>query len=193
MAWKTLPMTSAAKTTKRPSGFTLIEVVIVLAIATIIMGSAAGFLMYSSDERLLRDASGEIEVLAKRARMTAILQQTPYALEFREGVVRVLPLAQAGQDEKKTAGGHRIGGQPTLPPVSEDRQYVLEEGMKISIRRWNSDQWHTTLKDVVHVWRFDPNGLCEPISVRLNLDKSWSEDTYHPLTASIRSTQLEAR
>lgn len=193
MAWKTRPMTSAAKTTKRPAGFTLIEVVIVLAIATIIMGSAAGYLIYSSDERLLRDASGEIEVLAKRARMSAILQQTPYALEFREGVVRVLPLAQAGQDEKKTVGGHRIGGQPTLPPVTEDRQFVLKDGMRVSIRRWNSEQWFTTLKDVVHVWRFDPNGLCEPITVRLNVEKSWSEDVYHPLTASIRSTQLEAR
>jgi prepilin-type N-terminal cleavage/methylation domain-containing protein len=193
MAWKTLPMILAAKTTKRPPGFTLIEVVIVLAIATIIMGSAAGFLIYSSDERLLRDASGEIEVLAKRARMTAILQQTPYAVEFREGVVRVLPFAQAGQDEKKTVGGHRIGGQPSLPPVSEDRQFVLKEGMRVSVRRWNSEEWFSTLKDTVHVWRFDPNGLCEPISVRLNLEKGWSEDVYHPLTASIRYSQLEAR
>ena len=47
------------------------------------MGGAIGMMVYSSDERVLRDASGEIEMLAKRARTTAILNQTPYALEFR--------------------------------------------------------------------------------------------------------------
>ena len=45
----------------------------------------------------------------------------------------------------------------------------------------------------MHVWRFDPDGLCEPISVRLTLDKSWMEDTYHPLTATIRESALETR
>ena len=57
------------------------------------MGGAVGMMIYSSDERVLRNASGEIELLAKRARTTAILQQTPYALEFREGIVRLMPLA----------------------------------------------------------------------------------------------------
>jgi len=45
----------------------------------------------------------------------------------------------------------------------------------------------------VQVWRFDPDGLCEPISIRLSLPKSWSEDAYHPLTATIRESSLEAR
>ena len=169
------------------------EIVVVLAIAAILMGGAVSMMVFSSDERLLRDASGEVEVLAKRARMTAILQQTPYALEFREGVVRMMPLAQAGQDEKKTAGGHRIGGEPVVQTAGEGREYVLKDGMNVLIRRWNSEQWFTTLKDVVHVWRFDPNGLCEPISVKFTLENSWAEDSYHPLTATIRDSILEAR
>jgi len=185
-------MISAVRTTKRPRGFTLIEIVLVLAIAAVVMGGAVGLMIYSSDERQLRKASGEIELLAKRARTIAILHQTPYALEFREGIVRLLPLAQAGLDLNKKS---RLRDDPVPPPTSSDenRQYTLENGMSVSIRRWNSEEWHTTLKDAVHVWRFDPDGLCEPISVRLNLGNSWSEDTYHPLTASIRESQLEAR
>nr|MCU0749294.1 prepilin-type N-terminal cleavage/methylation domain-containing protein [Akkermansiaceae bacterium] len=106
-------MISAAKTSNprhRRAGFTLIEIVMVLGIAAIVMGGAVGMMIYSSDERVLRDASGEIEMLAKRARTTSILQQTPYALEFREGIVRLMPLAQAGRDEKKTALGNNVGG-----------------------------------------------------------------------------------
>lgn len=185
-------MNSAAKTNRCPQGFTLLEIVIVLAIAAVIMGGAVGMMIYSSDERLLRDASGEIEMLAKRARTTAILQQTPYALEFREGTVRMLPLAQAGRDEKRTVGGRRIGGEPE--EESGDRwELSLDNGMQVLVRRWNSVEWLKTVKNDVHVWRFDPNGLCEPIAVRLEIDKSWSMDTYHPLTATIRESELEAR
>lgn len=186
-------MISAVKTTKRPQGFTLIEIVMVLAIAAIIMGGAVGMMIYSTDEHALRNASGEIELLAKRARTTSILQQTPYALEFRNGMIRLLPLAEAGQDEKKTAGGHRIGGDPVTPAGGEHQQYALPAGMNVWVRRWNNADWLPTGKNSIHIWRFDPTGLCEPISVRLTLNKSWSEDTYHPLTASIRDSQLEAR
>lgn len=186
-------MISAAKTTRRPQGFTLIEIVMVLAIAAVIMGGAVGMMIYSSDERVLRDASGEIEMLAKRARTTAILQQTPYALEFREGIVRLMPLAQAGRDEKRTVGGRRIGGEPVDEGGGDRWELPLERGISLFIRRWNSEDLLPTVKNAVHVWRFDPDGLCEPISVRLTLDGSWSEDTYHPLTATIRDSQLEAR
>lgn len=193
MARKAPQMTSAAKTNNASRGFTLIEIVIVLAIAAIIMGGAVGVMVYSSDERVLRNASGEIELLAKRARTIAILNQTPYALEFREGTVRLLPLAQAGLDEKKLKRSIFTDDNSKAASTDQNRQLTLDNGMELRIRRWNSDDWLSTTKNTVHVWRFDPDGLCEPISVRLILGKSWSEDTYHPLTATIRDSQLEAR
>lgn len=181
-------MISAVRTNNRPRGFTLLEIVIVLAIAAMVMGGAAGFMVYSSDERVLRDVSGQIELLAKRARTTSILQQTPYALEFRLGIVRMLPLARAG-----IIGKERPGLGDLAESVDDDQQVALKGDMQLSILRWNSEKWLGTGKNSIHVWRFDPDGLCEPISIRLSLDKSWMEDSYHPLTATIRDSQLEAR
>ena len=63
MAWKTRPMTKAVRT-KQSGGFTLIEIVMVLAIAAVIMGGAVGLMVLSSDERVLRNVSGEVEALA---------------------------------------------------------------------------------------------------------------------------------
>lgn len=186
-------MTSAAKTNKRPNGFTLLEIVMVMVIAVLLMGGVVVMLVNSSDERVLRNASGEIEVLAKRARTTAILLQTPYALEFRERVVRLLPLAEAGRDEEKTVGGHSIGGEEVLTENAERWEYPMEDGVEVLVRRWNSADWLPTRKNAVHVWRFDPNGLCEPLSVKLALGDSWSEDIYNPLTGSVRENFLEAR
>lgn len=172
-------MTSAARTNKSPNGFTLLEIVVVLAIGSILMGAAFGFMIYSADDRVLGDASGEIESLAKQARVSSILQQTPYALEFREGAVRVLPLALAGLTEK---GGAR--NQPNPGNDDLERVFNLEGGTAIFIRRWNSDKWFSTTKNTIHIWRFDPDGLCEPVSIRLTHGESWTEDTFHPLTAS---------
>ena len=188
-------MTSAARTNNKRAGFTLLEIVIVLAIASVVMGGAVGYMIYSSDERVLRNTSGEVELLAKRARTISILQQTPYALEFREGVVRMLPLAQAGRDEKRTAGGRRIGGEPAEEADSggEALTFDLDPEMKVFVKRWDSNEWLPTEKNAIHIWRFDPDGLCEPLSIRYALERSWAEDTFHPLTASIRESLLEAR
>lgn len=185
-------MTSTARTCKRSPGFTLLEIIIVLSIAAIVMSGAVGFMMYSSDERALRDYSGQIELLAKRAHTTAILKQTSYAIEFRQGAVRMLTLARALEDTK-TVRGRRIGGELVANEGDEERQIDLKEGINSSIRRWNSDKWISTEKDNIFIWRFDPDGLCEPITVRLSLGDSWSEDTYSPLTAAISDHQIEIR
>lgn len=185
-------MILAVRTSESRSGFTLIEIVMVLAIAAIVIGGAVGMMVYSSDERTLRNMSGEIELLAKRARTTAILNQTPYALEFREGVVRLLPFANAGLDRRKISK-NRVEQDTDEFASDTSRQISLDGGVNVEVRRWNSEEWLTTFKEVVHVWRFDPDGLCEPLSVRLTVGKSWAEDTYHPLTATIRDSALEAR
>ncbi|GAA5123191.1 hypothetical protein GCM10023212_21110 [Luteolibacter yonseiensis] len=157
------------------------------------LAGAVGLMLYSSDERTLRKTSGEIEMMAKQARTMAILHQTPYALEFREGIVRLMPFAQAGLDETKISRNRLAEVNPESAGTTENREFPLEEGMAVLVRRWNSEDWHTTLKNTFHVWRFDPDGLCEPISVRLNYGKSWQEITFHPLTGAINDTQLEAR
>ena len=192
-------MTSAARTNKRGGGFTLLEIVIVLAVAAIITGGALSFMHYSSDERVLRDISGEVEVMAKRARTAAILQQTPYALEFRADGVRLMPLAETGELDRKTGLGNEIGGREVVEEGEEERsepireQLIYPDDMAVSVRRWNTVAWIPMTRDALQIWRFDPDGLCEPVSVRYTIDKGWAEDTYHPLTASIRDSQLEAR
>ena len=192
MASTTLQMISAAKMNDRSKGFSLIEIVVVLAIIGLFMGGALGLMAFSSNERALRNTSGEIELLAKRARTIAILRQTPYALEFREGSIRLLPLAETGNpDLKKTKLSSAPGAEATVPDKS--RQLNLEGGMAVLVRHWNSEKWLPAVKQNVQVWRFDPDGLCEPISIRLTLGKSWAEDTYHPLNATIRESHLEAQ
>ncbi|HEY8990953.1 MAG TPA: prepilin-type N-terminal cleavage/methylation domain-containing protein, partial [Luteolibacter sp.] len=82
-------MTSAARRTDLRSGFTLMELVMVLAIAAMVTAGAIGLMVFSSSERKLKHAAADVEVLAKRARSISQLQQKPYALEFLPGQVRL--------------------------------------------------------------------------------------------------------
>jgi prepilin-type N-terminal cleavage/methylation domain-containing protein len=189
-------MISAAKTSDPQRGFTLIEIVIVLALAAVLMGSAIGIMAYSSNGNTLRKMSGSIELMAKQARTIAILHQTPYALEFSDVGVRIMPFAEVGMDTKKSSPVHRDESDPAASDASDASEITpleVEDGMELSIRRWNSDVLLTINKKAGFVWRFDPDGLCEPISIRLALKDSWLEDTYHPLTAAIRDSQSEIR
>lgn len=192
-------MISAARTTKVQSGFTLLEIVMVLVIAAMVAGGAITYMVVSSDEHALRNVSGDVEVMAKRARATSILQQTPYALEFRQGEVRLLPFAESGLDDMRMPSGNDIGGnrvetegQATMRTPVRD-QLALPGNMVVSVKRWNSQTWIPLEQNTVQVWRFDPDGLCEPLAIHYALEKSWAEDAFHPLTASVRDSQMEAR
>lgn len=187
-------MISAVRTCDRHRGFTLIEIVMVLAISAMLLGGAVALMVFRTDERALRNAAGEIELLAKRARTIAILHQTPYALEFRPGSVRLLPLAEAGQDETKTALGQTIGGEKVeTDDGSVHDAYTLDGDMACFVRRWNSADWLPMSDRIIHVWRFDPDGLCEPVSVRLSVGPNFIETTFHPLTATVCDTVLEVK
>ena len=74
--------------------------------------------------------------------------------------------------------------------------FVAEDGMVFGVRRWGSDDWIVFNNERNRmVWRFDPEGLCEPISVRIEIDdgESWLEQDYHPLTAAVRDFSMEAK
>lgn len=200
-------MTSAARKTNDGgrNGFTLLEIVVVLSIAVLIVGGGLSAVYFNRDEAKLTDAYQSIEVLAKRARTIATLQQRPYALEFRDKKVSLMPLAEAAMDvmdrqdviDSQDAGysdDFGDGGEfaTSAQPVVRD-SWQAEPEMLLFIRRWASAEWQPLTARDTHVWRFDPNGICEPVGVRIEVDGSWTEVVFHPLTAAIASTESEIR
>lgn len=180
------------------SGFTLLEMVIVLALIGLALGGAMTLFISTSSERQLKGAAGDMELLAKRARTVAMVQQTPYAITFFEQSVRLSPLVEAGytDDQLKErqefeSDALRAGGP--APKFSPVRETLTFDSFALSVRRWGSDNWVPMLRNDPQVWRFDPNGICEPIGVRLDFEDGWIEMEFHPLSASVRDRSMEAR
>ncbi len=195
-------MTLAARTPSKASagGFTLLEIVIVLLAIAVVAGSAIGMMVLSRDERVLSEATGEVGLLAKRARTLAALQQRPYALEFYENRVTLMPFAEAMLDpEQRATAAAALEAEAAESPdaVAASRfnsihaSWAAGDEMQLYVRRWASDQWVPIDGKNRQVWRFDTEGFCEPVRVRFQLGKSWEEAEFHPLTASIRDRSSE--
>ncbi len=182
-------------TPRSRSAFTLLEIVIVLAITGLIIGGAITVVVLSSAERQLRTASSDIELLAKKARTAAILHQTPYAIQFHPGHISILPLAESSDLERSTALGNQIGGtesdtesRPTLHETID-----IDPDIALTVRHWNTENFVTPSETFFPTWRFDPEGLSEPLTIRLTMGESYAQDTYHPLTATISDSELLAK
>jgi prepilin-type N-terminal cleavage/methylation domain-containing protein len=191
--------------TPRPSqGFTLIEIVLVLTLIAVMVGGALGFMIASDDERKLGRSSVEVESLAKRARALAALQQRPYALEFHEQTVSLMPLAEAvieprdrenalqrQEEMEMEAASNAESAAPASRFSPVHASWTLDEDLKMFVRRWASDVWLPVDTKNRHVWRFDPEGFCEPVGLRFTAGPSWVEAEFNPLTGGIRDQSQE--
>lgn len=171
--------------------------VMVLSIFILVIGGAVAALYFNRDEGRLNNAVGEVEVLAKRARTLATLQQRPYALEFTRQGVTLMPYGEAmldPKDREQLIAEEEFAiaeGIENVKPSRRDAWFV-EDDMLLLVRRWATGRWEEMKRGDRQVWRFDPGGICEPCGVRIELENgSWIAVLFHPLTAGITETESE--
>jgi prepilin-type N-terminal cleavage/methylation domain-containing protein len=191
-------LSSPMRKLRRQRGFTLLEMVIVLALIGLALGGAMALFITTSSERRLKGIAADLELLAKRARAVSMVQQTPYAITVFEDSARLSPWVEAGYTddqlrERQDRESAALDSGIPAPKFSPVRETVSLEGFALAVRRWGSDNWMPMLRSDPQVWRFDPNGICEPIGIRAEYEDGWIEMEFHPLNASIRDRSMEAK
>jgi type II secretory pathway pseudopilin PulG len=166
--------------------FTIIELVFVMAITSVVFGTALYVISSPKIEKEIREAHAGIEDLVLRARAMAYSYQQPFVVELREGEVRMMPLAQPeGVIESDLPGG---AGQPSslrsLDSMSWPVIYRLDPKYELAVRRWNYDNFLGVRNRVVERWIHEPNSPCEPMAIQLRSveDQAFLSREYHPLT-----------
>ncbi|MCH7226548.1 hypothetical protein MLD59_10405 [Verrucomicrobiaceae bacterium E54] len=171
--------------------------VMVLSIFMLLIGGGVAALYFNRDEARLNDGMGEIEVMAKRARMLASLQQKPYALEFTRQGVALMPYGEATlepREREALIGEEMIALKQSEGTISPNKResWALDAEMQLLVRRWSVGEWELLKRSDRHVWRFDPQGICEPFGVRIEMENgSWIAALFHPLTAGITEVESE--
>ncbi len=177
------------KTTQSRSlrGFSLVELIFVLTIAAIVFGSAAYLISSPRTEKKIREAHSGIESLVLRARSMSYSYQQPFAIEIREGEIRLMPLAQPENElTDDFVGGEGVPSSlKPLDSISWPVVFKVSEDYEISVRRWDSVNFKEVDNNVVERWIHQPNNPCEPLAIQLSsLDgEATLSRSYHPLTA----------
>jgi prepilin-type N-terminal cleavage/methylation domain-containing protein len=165
-------MTSAHKTlSNKPSpphsGFTLLEIVITLAIITTLLGSSILFFLGETKQNL-EQTSQQTQLLAKHTMREARELQRPLSILFTNKHIWVVPESSPVTKE---------------PPSLED-SISVDENITISYLIDNEQGW-TILEPNSQplVWTFTGTGICQALSLRFENDIATDEIDFHPLTA----------
>jgi prepilin-type N-terminal cleavage/methylation domain-containing protein len=154
---------------RQKSGFTLLELCIVILIIVVMVGATAPVISGFSTEQQLRDPIRQLQLYSKTARRLAVHEGRDYEIQFNQkdfSIIASLPPKEDGTKRK-----------------SFSKTYQIKRGNEFFIQRWMSPKWRKPEKDR---WVFVPSGLCEPLKVRVTRGKAWLECSFHPLTGAIQ-------
>lgn len=146
----------------RPSvgAFTILEIVMVLAITVLLIGAATPAISGMLKAEKLKAPARELEAMAITARTKALSEQRPYQIVIRGNGFRL----------ERSAGeqGHDILEEYTLP-----------QGIVFEMATWPKEKWEKVRE---HLWYFPPSGLCEPIRVMFRKGDSFFSQNYSAVT-----------
>jgi prepilin-type N-terminal cleavage/methylation domain-containing protein len=162
--------------------FTLVEIVITMAIAVMIMGIGMAHINNNSERELL-EPMAKLREFAKRARNQAILEQRPYQVEIspRGLVLRSMATAPG------TASDSRGNG---LTARSEVDRFEWDDAVEMSVRRWNQKEFAEPGKQI---WLFDRSGLCEPLAAQAQSENGYIRYKFNALDAHVENRESEIR
>ncbi|MGD1978441.1 MAG: prepilin-type N-terminal cleavage/methylation domain-containing protein [Akkermansiaceae bacterium] len=168
-------------------GFTLIEMIVVLAITAMVVGTSIYMVSAPRVEEEIREAHSGIEDLVLRARAMAYSYQQPFVVEITNSEARLMPFAQPLElvDEEVPDNFQSGGALRSLDSMEWPVVFEIDPKFIVSIRRWNSDGFYEVDNRTVETWIHHPNSPCEPIAIQLysEEDDALLSREYHPLTA----------
>lgn len=142
------------------SAFTILEIVMVLAITILMLGMSIPAMdgMLRGEE--LRAPARELESMAITARCNSLAEQQPYQIIIRHN-------------------GFHLEGPPDAKGERILADYQLPPGVTFEMAFWPEEKWK---KAATHIWYFSPTGLCEPIRVMFRKGDSYFSQKYSAIT-----------
>ncbi len=164
--------------------FTLLEIVVVLAIVALIIGATSVLWSGMENDRPVRTPFNEIRAMAKRAWMRAQLEQNPWQIRLTPNKFVLEPKRAIREEDLKL----QQEVDTALERSSGIESFTLEEGVKMEVRHWGQQKWTTPKPDA---WIFEHSGLCEPLSIRFISAYGTLRADFDPLTANVTDYDLE--
>tara|TARA_R110000850_G_scaffold247744_3_gene372683 strand:- start:461 stop:1102 length:642 start_codon:yes stop_codon:yes gene_type:complete len=198
----------------RHHGFTLVELVIAIAVLSILTGIAVPAIDSAQRERIAREPVSALYGMAREVRLRAMTEERPYQIVFDSEGFRAARFFQpyGGREEfdnlrlqleqleqrdaiadASAARGIDLSTEevdPRLEQVESGLRYVSEYELNpeaiYRLRFWDDTQWIDMSGGVFRRWVFQPSGMCDPLKVQVEAEGSFFEVEFHPLTADVK-------
>lgn len=141
------------------SAFTILEMVMVLAITVLMIGAATPAITGMLRAEQLKAPARELEAMAITARCNALAEQRPY---------QIIITSEGFQIERLTGKDAGVFAE-----------YKLSSDIEFEMASWPEEKWG---KPKRHVWYFGPSGLSEPIRVMFRKGDSYFSQAYSAVT-----------
>ncbi len=163
--------------------FTLMEMMIVLAIIGLVFAGSVVGMRALSEEAVLKKPWDRLRPMAKQAWMRALSEQRAWQIRFYRDRFVLEPRQAINEDDKKllAAADAKEGRGSGVETVALD----AESGFLVEIRRWGQRDWVKLERDMSVAWVFEQSGLLEPLSVRFSTETGTIGGQFDPLTASL--------
>ena len=195
--------------------FTLVEIVIAIAVVAILTGLAVPAIDGVQRERQAREPVSELLSMAREVRNRAMAEQRPYQIIFERDGFRASRFFQpyGGEEEfeelrvkleqreqlQEMIDASRQRGismeeqepDPQIEEIEEGlsylREFDVDPQLRVSVKFWDETRWASISSGEFRRWIFQPSGMCEPLRVRVEADDAFFEVEFHPLTADVKS------
>lgn len=65
--------------------------------------------------------------------------------------------------------------------------YEIPDGVGYSLLYWGETDWIDMTSGLFRRWVFQPSGMCQPLTVKIEADNAFFEVDFHPLTGDVKS------
>lgn len=164
-----------------------------MALMTMVFAIGMIFYFNADDKNVLRKGAIAIESMSSRGHAMAVLHQKPFWLRFENGkVVLVGADVRSAPIEDPDAPPAWLS-EGVAEPLHETVYETYDGDAIISIRRWGAREtdWIHPEEEEFVIWQFQSTGLCEPVSIKLETEKSWMILYMNPLTARVDEEEME--
>lgn len=165
------------------SAFTLMEMLVALAIIAIIIAGSMIAVGALNDERKLRAPLNELRIMAKKSWARSMEEQRAWQIKLLPDRLVLEPKQPIHADDLKLFQDvdkelNRGSGQDVIK---------IDPEIRMEVRHWGEADWHVPRPDA---WVFEHSGLCEPINIRFISDYATIQVSFDPLTAAVANEEF---
>lgn len=164
------------------SAFTLIELMVVVAIALLVMGWGVPNMLRTVDKQGINKAVSDLMEGSKQARAYAIMSGSPAELVIRAEDGALTVRRASGPRLMRNSGGDAVGVSSLGKTVTNDLKgfrAALEDDVAVELLDVNFIDQMQFPEGIV---RFYPNGTSDEFTIVLRVDDEWRKVSLDPIT-----------